>query len=93
MTASTSSDSNPAAVRDGAPWWRQTYCWLVIAGPLAVVIAGIATTVIAYGGADTLSPVYVSEHLRKHEDSRVANSMLPAETVSKGALLQSRATK
>jgi uncharacterized protein len=34
------------------PWWRVKTMWLVLGGPAAVVVAGIATTVIAIGGAD-----------------------------------------
>lgn len=36
------------------PWWRVGMVWLVLAGPLAVVIAGIATAVIAVRGADVV---------------------------------------
>ena len=39
-----------------APWWRFTIVWLVIAGPVAVVLAGIATTAIAFRGADPAVP-------------------------------------
>ncbi|MFT3816166.1 MAG: nitrogen fixation protein FixH [Rubrivivax sp.] len=38
----------------GAPWWRYGMVWLVISGPLIVVIAGIVTAVIAVRGADAL---------------------------------------
>lgn len=34
------------------PWWRVGMVWLVIAGPLAVVLAGVLTTVLAIAGAD-----------------------------------------
>jgi hypothetical protein len=34
------------------PWWRVRMMWLVIAGPVLVVLAGIATTVIAVRGGD-----------------------------------------
>ncbi len=37
-----------------APWWRHGMVWLVISGPLVVVVAGIATAVIAIRGADPL---------------------------------------
>ena len=30
-----------------APWWKYGHVWLVIAGPAAVVVAGIVTAVIA----------------------------------------------
>ena len=29
------------------PWWREPMLWLVIGGPVAVVVAGVATLVIA----------------------------------------------
>lgn len=34
------------------PWWRVGMVWLVLCGPALVVVAGIATTVIAVAGAD-----------------------------------------
>lgn len=40
------------AVQVPEPWWRVGPMWLVIGGPLAVVIAAIATAVIAVRGAD-----------------------------------------
>ena len=35
-------------------WWRHGHVWLVIAGPAAVVVAGLVTAVIAVRGADPL---------------------------------------
>ena len=35
-----------------APWWRYGMVWLVISGPLVVVVAAIVTAVIAVRGAD-----------------------------------------
>ncbi|MGZ5180060.1 MAG: FixH family protein [Ramlibacter sp.] len=43
-------DENPA----DRPWWRHGLVWLVIAGPAVVVVASIATAVIAAHGADKL---------------------------------------
>jgi uncharacterized protein len=34
------------------PWWREPMVWLVISGPLAVVVAGFVTAAIAVNGAD-----------------------------------------
>lgn len=39
---------------DDLPWWRYGMVWLVIGGPLVVVVAGIATAVIAIRGADVV---------------------------------------
>lgn len=34
------------------PWWRVPHMWLVVGGPLVVVVAGIVTAYIAVDGAD-----------------------------------------
>lgn len=47
---------NPV-VHDPSPWWRHRMMWLVVGGPLIVVIAAIATGVIAAIGADPAMPV------------------------------------
>ena len=36
------------------PWWRHRMMWLVVGGPLVVVVAAIVTAVIAIRGADVL---------------------------------------
>lgn len=36
----------------GAAWWRVGMVWLVIGGPLVVVVASLVTAVVAYRGAD-----------------------------------------
>jgi len=38
----------------GQPWYREPWPWLIMLGPFVVVIAGLATAVIAYRGADPL---------------------------------------
>lgn len=42
------------AMTEPAPeaWWRVGMVWLVVGGPAFVVVAAIATAVIAYRGAD-----------------------------------------
>jgi hypothetical protein len=50
---STSRVANQPAV----PWWRVGMVWLVVGGPLAVVIAATATAVIAIRGADPVVTV------------------------------------
>ncbi|RZT97978.1 nitrogen fixation protein FixH [Rivibacter subsaxonicus] len=37
-------------------WWRMPIWWLVIGGPLVVVVAGLTTVVIAVRGADIVVP-------------------------------------
>ena len=42
-----------AATELPAPaWWRVGMVWLVLGGPAVVVVAAIATAVVAYRGAD-----------------------------------------
>ncbi|MEI6382035.1 MAG: nitrogen fixation protein FixH [Betaproteobacteria bacterium] len=36
------------------PWWRYGMVWMVISGPLVVVIAAIATAYIAFSGSDAV---------------------------------------
>ena len=42
--------------RSASPWWRQPMMWLVVGGPLLVVVAALATASIAIRGADTVLP-------------------------------------
>lgn len=44
----------PGAPNADRPWWRHPIMWLVVGGPLAVVVAGIVTAVIAIRGADVV---------------------------------------
>lgn len=39
-----------------APWWRFPIVWLVVGGPLLVVVAGVVTAVLAVNGADISVP-------------------------------------
>jgi hypothetical protein len=46
--------SVPAAHSDVAtkPWWRVGMVWLVVGGPLTVVVASLVTAAIAVAGAE-----------------------------------------
>lgn len=54
--ASPDAGTNPGAdaAEAAQPWWRYPIVWLVVGGPLTVVVAGVITAVIAVQGADTL---------------------------------------
>jgi len=45
---------NPASAMQPRPWYREPWPWILIAGPAAVVVAGIVTIWIAFSGADGL---------------------------------------
>ena len=51
--------SQPRTASEGtpAPWWRVPFVWMVIGGPLTVVVAGFATLAIAIAYPD---PVIVA---------------------------------
>jgi uncharacterized protein len=36
------------------PWWKHGHVWLLVAGPAAVVVAGVVTAWLAVRGADPL---------------------------------------
>lgn len=44
------------------PWWKYGHVWLILSGPAVVVVAGIATAVIAINGAD---PVVAEDYYQK----------------------------
>jgi hypothetical protein len=52
----------------GAPWWKHGYVWLVIAGPAAVVVAGLATVWLAARSPD---PVLAQE---RHRGAHIGKS-------------------
>ena len=45
-----------AANGRGNAWWREPMMWIVVGGPLSVVVASAVTAVIAWSGADTVLP-------------------------------------
>lgn len=55
-TARATPDLSPAPT----PWWRVGFVWLVVGGPLVVVVASLVTVAIAVVGAEevlTAAPV------------------------------------
>jgi uncharacterized protein len=39
------------------PWWRFPIVWMVVGGPLIVVVAGVTTAVIAYKNVDPVMDI------------------------------------
>lgn len=50
-----------AAAASG-PWWKHGLMWLVLGGPAAVIVAGVATMVIALRSPD---PVVAEDYYRR----------------------------
>jgi uncharacterized protein len=61
-----------------ASWWRHGYVWLVIAGPLAVVIAGFATLWVAIAIPD---PVVAEDYYRRGAELSIKKDV-PARALS-----------
>ena len=63
------------------PWWRHGYVWLVLSGPAVVVVAGIATAVIAMRTHD---PLVAEDYYRRGIEinkalaEQAAKDLLPA---------------
>ncbi len=75
MQTMTTVPTPPSQAR---PWYREPYVWLVIGGPLAVVIASIVTVTIAVRNVDPVLP-------REAAPARVA---VPVEQLSEEERLQ-----
>jgi uncharacterized protein len=77
-----STHQNPLPTHtDHGPWWRQSWLWLVIAGPAIVVVAGLTTVWIAASGADTLVTADYYQKglaLKKENPTDTDAPMLPA---------------
>lgn len=57
------------------PWWREPYVWLVVGGPLVVVVAAFVTAFIAFAAPD---PVL--------DKNRYEQALLEKASTSKAAL-------
>lgn len=44
----------PMMPRPATPWYREPWPWLLMLGPVSVIVAGVFTSVIAFRGADGL---------------------------------------
>ena len=50
------------------PWWRVPMVWVVLSGPLSVVVASLASAVIAWKHIDPVITVTPSGALRAGDD-------------------------
>ena len=71
----------PIATPEPKPWWRFGHVWLVIAGPVIVVIAGFVTLWLAVSRPD---PVVAEDYYRKGIEinktlDAPASSLAPAQ--------------
>jgi len=77
-TSEVSPVAGPLSKADDVqkPWWRHPMVWMVISGPLLVVIASIVSAVVAVRGAD---PVLLKDESGGASEAREGmDSMTPA---------------
>ena len=68
--------SNNASVHSLNPsWWSFGHVWLVIAGPLLVVVASFVTFYLAANGQD---PVLTTQEAQVSPDTASGNTLAPA---------------
>jgi hypothetical protein len=63
------------------PWWRIPMVWLVLAGPAIVVVAALATAVIAIRDAD---PLVGGEGAKSFADTPAVQGRNHAATAGQG---------
>jgi uncharacterized protein len=69
----------PTTPEASAPWWRHGHVWLLISGPAAVVVAGIATTWIAVRSQDpVVEPDYYRRGIEINKTLAHERAQLPA---------------
>lgn len=51
----------------GSPWWKHGYVWLVIAGPVVVIVASLVTVWVAARSPDA---VLADDHYRRSAQER-----------------------
>jgi hypothetical protein len=54
--------TQPTDIQQSLPWWRYGHVWLVLAGPLIVVVACFVTAFIAFRHPD---PVLAQDYYRR----------------------------
>ena len=76
MTATT---PNSAPVSASTVWWKNGYVWMILGGPLVVIVASCITFVIAARGADPVLavPAKVAEAAKKGV-TPAEDAMVPA---------------
>jgi uncharacterized protein len=57
MNKPVTSPAQPSSPEVSKPWWRYPIVWMVVGGPLAVVVAGISTALIAYRNVDPVMDI------------------------------------
>ncbi|MFW5431451.1 MAG: FixH family protein [Methylophilaceae bacterium] len=61
------------------PWWKLWHMWLIVAGPLAVVIASFITLYLAIVNPDDVVDEYYRKDVERNKEINVElNQLAPA---------------
>lgn len=87
-------DKSDTSATPPRPWWAHGHVWLLIAGPVAVIVAGIATLVLAVRTPD---PLVAEDYYRRGieinktlAEREAAKAMVPAVQGRNHAVTPSR---
>lgn len=73
------SAPTPLQKMPGEPWWHNGYVWLLLAGPVLVVIASFLTLYLAVARPDpVVDPDYYNKGLHINQTLRQQNALAPA---------------
>ena len=78
------NDPKPAGAGAPQPWWKFGHVWMIVAGPLVVVVAGFVTLYLALRTPD---PVVSEDYYRRGVE---LNKTLPADPSSLAPAVQAR---
>ena len=68
--------TSPASNESDQPWWRYKMLWLVISGPVAVVVASLISAYIAIVGQD---PVLLKDEVAVEQQGKTEpDALTPA---------------
>jgi hypothetical protein len=74
----------PESTANLAPWWREPMMWLVVGGPLAVVLAAVFTAVVAVRGADPVVHRGTAVPALKARNHAATGAVAPAAAAQAG---------
>lgn len=63
---------------DTKPWWKYGYVWLIISGPLAVILAGVITVYYAVSRPDPVIENYYVKGININKTLAEREALAPA---------------
>jgi uncharacterized protein len=80
MSRTTVSPTPSAEAQPAKPWWRVPMVWVVVSGPASVVVASLATAVIAWKHIDPV--ITVTPGVTQHAGDDVTEPARPHDALA-----------